>query len=191
MFLEELDLLADAIDLFNDLFDVVLVVLDLLLLPALHVGCDFLQLLRAHILVLLGLAGLVLPQVVLLHLLHQFVVLRSGDLFVADAHVGVVGGDPAHGHVGHIEEGNLALVDLEFLLLEEVEIEQLPVLLAVVALQVQVLICFELHLAFLLHDVLQQPSRGRPDVPEVIDGQRVVAPDDRVVHVLYICFFGL
>ena len=183
LILEELHLLADAVDLLDDLLYIVLVVLDFLLLSALRVGSYLLQLLPAHLLVLLGFARLVLPQVVLLHLLEQLGVLRLGDLLISDAHVGVFGGDPAHGHVGHVEEGDFALVDLELLLFEEVEIEQLPVLLPVVALQLQVLLFLELHLALFLRDVLEEAARGRADVAEVIDGQRVVAPHDGVVHV--------
>lgn len=103
----------------------------------------------------------------------------------------IVGGDPAHGHVGHIEEGDLALVYFEFFLLEEVEIEQFSVLLAIVALQIQVFLFFELHLAFFLHDMLQQPPRGRADIPKIIDRQRIVTPNYRVIHVFYICLLGL
>ena len=191
LILEELHLLADAVDLLDDLLYIILVVLDFLLLSALRVGSYLLQLLRAHLLVLLGLARLVLPQVVLLHLLEQLGVLGLGDLLIPDAHVGVVGGDPAHGHVGHVEEGDFALVDLELLLFEEVEIEQLPVLLPVVALQLQVLLFLELHLALFLRDMLEEAARGRADVAEVVDGQRVVAPYDGVVHVFDVCLLRL
>lgn len=68
--LEELHLLADAVDLLYDFFDVVLVVFDLFLLSALDIRCYFLQLLSTDLFVLLGLACLVLPEIVLLHFLQ-------------------------------------------------------------------------------------------------------------------------
>jgi hypothetical protein len=102
--------------------------------------------------------------------------------------VSVIGCNPAHGHVGHIEEGHFALVDLELLLLEEVEVEKFAVLLLVVVLHVQaLLLLFELHLALLVYRMLQDSTRGSADISEVVDRERVISSDDRVVDVLDAC----
>lgn len=66
----------------------------------------FLQLLSAHLSVLLWLASLILTQVAFFHLFKQFGVLCFSDFLISDTHVGVVGSDTTHCNVGHISEGH-------------------------------------------------------------------------------------
>lgn len=90
------------VNLFDDLLDVVAVLLLLQLLFAFGGQVDILQLLSCYFLVFFGLASLVLAHVVLLHLFEQFQVLSFGYFFAADAHVCVGGRDSAHGDVGKV-----------------------------------------------------------------------------------------
>ncbi len=100
----------------------------------------------------------VLSKVVLLHLLEEFRVLCFCYFFVSDAHVGVVGCDPAHGHVGNVVESHLILIDLELFLPEEIQIQQLSTFLPVVTLEVHPLLLLNIHFLLLADSVLQNLS---------------------------------
>ena len=168
--LEETHLFFNTVYLLDYFLDVY--VLDFLfdLLLSLLWDLKILKIFSTDIFVVSSLATLVLTHIVLLHLLQQLQVLRLGYLLIPHTHMSVDWGNPAHRKVGNIFEVDIILINLEFLLLQKVEVEQLPLLLVdTIVLDVFILIIFRFHLIIVFNRILHYISTGYPYISKVIN----------------------
>lgn len=169
--LEETHLLFDTVYLLDYFLDVY--VLDFLFdfLLSLLWDLKILEILSTYIFVVSGLATLIFTHIVLLHLLQQLQVLRLGNFLIPHTHMSIHRGNPAHRKIGNILEVDIILINLKFLLLQKVEVEQLPLLLVVyvIMLDIFILIIFRFHLIVIFYCVLHYISTRYPYISEVVD----------------------
>ena len=129
----------------------------------------------------LWLALIVVTHIVLLHLLEQLLILSLGDLLIPDTHMPVLRSYPSHGDIDHICKTQTGLIDLELILLQEVEIKQVPLLLIIDGLNI-ILLNIPLHLLDILVGKSDDISRRLPDVPKVVNLHIIVGDHHRVIN---------
>jgi len=97
-------------------------------------------------------------------------------------------GNPAHRKVGNILEIDIVFINLKFLFLQEVKIEQLSLFLVIntIMLDTFIVIIFGSHLVIIFDRILHDVSTGYPNISEVIDRYIIIASHYRILNKIYL-----